>query len=72
MKEAHKRGWQSKRRIRKYDDAGVHPEFGAQICRVGAFFAARHPLTRPISRDFEAAQGMFLNILLQSLDGTSA
>jgi hypothetical protein len=68
VKEAGKRGWLSKRRIRKYDDAGVHPEFGAQICRVGAFFAARNPLTAPIARDFEAAQNMFLSIILATLE----
>ena len=30
-KESRKRGWLSKEKIRKYDDAGVHPEFAAQI-----------------------------------------
>ena len=72
IKEANKRGWQSKTRIRKYDDAGVHPEFGAQICRVGAFFAARNKETAPISRDFEAARTMFLDIILQSLTANAS
>ncbi len=34
--------------MRKYDDAGVHPEFAVQICRVGAYFASRRPDTAPI------------------------
>jgi hypothetical protein len=69
IKEAKMRGWLSKKRIRKYDDAGVHPEFGAQICRVGAFFAARNPLIAPISQGFEGAQKMFLTLILDSLRG---
>lgn len=69
VKEARHRGWLSKKRIRKYDDAGVHPEFGAQICRVGAFFSARNPLTAPIAQSFEAVQRMFLSLILESLAG---
>lgn len=72
IKEANKRGWQSKARIRRYDDAGVHPEFGAQICRVGAFFASRNKVTAPISRDFEAARTMFLDMILQSLTANAS
>ncbi len=72
IKEAKKRGWQSKNRIRKYDDAGVHPEFGAQICLVGAFFAARNKATAPIAKDFEAARQMFLGLILNSLEGTGS
>lgn len=57
-KEAQKRGWLSKTRIRKYDDAGVHPDFAAQICRVGAYFSAQSPITACLSPNFEtAAQG---------------
>ncbi|MGY3438665.1 MULTISPECIES: hypothetical protein [unclassified Marinovum] len=63
VKEAHKRGWLSKARVRKYDDAGVHPEFAAQICRVGAYFGARMPLTVPLARDFEDAQKVFEEVL---------
>jgi hypothetical protein len=63
LKEVYKRGWLSKTRVRKYDDAGVHPEFAAQICKVGAFFAARSPLTAPIGRDFEDAQRVFEEVL---------
>jgi hypothetical protein len=63
LKEADKRGWLSKTRIRKYDDAGVHPEFAAHLCRVGAYFAARTPLTAPIGRDFEDAAQVFDNLI---------
>ena len=62
-KEARKRGWLSKARVRKYDDAGVHPEFAAHICRVGSFYAQRNPMTAPIGRDFEDAESMFREIL---------
>lgn len=62
-KEAQKRGWLSKERIRRYDDAGVHPEFAAQICRVGAYFADQTRLTAPLRRNFEAAQAGFEHIL---------
>jgi hypothetical protein len=63
IKEVHKRGWLSKTRVRKYDDAGVHPEFAAQICKVGAYFAARDPLTTPIGLDFEDAEKVFRKVL---------
>jgi len=59
VKEANKRGWLSKTKVRKFDDAGVHPDFAAQICRVGAFFAARSALTAPLVPNFEAAQQGF-------------
>ncbi|KAJ01968.1 hypothetical protein [Sulfitobacter mediterraneus] len=61
-KESRKRGWLSKEKIRKYDDAGVHPEFAAQICRVGAYFSAQSPLTAPLSRNFLAALHGFIQI----------
>lgn len=63
VKEVRKRGWQSKTRVRKYDDAGIHPEFAIQICKVGAFFADRHSLTTVIGRDFEDAQKVFEEVL---------
>ncbi len=63
VKEANKRGWLTKAKVRKYDDAGVHPEFAAQICRVGAFFAERNPLTAPLVRNFEAAEQGFRDLL---------
>lgn len=63
VKEARKRGWISKARVREYDDAGVHPEFGAHICRVGAFFADRSSLTLPIARDFEETGAVFRDII---------
>jgi len=63
VKEAKKRGWLSKEKVRKYDDAGVHPEFAAQICKVGAYFSAQSRLTAPLSRNFEGAQKSFEDIL---------
>lgn len=61
-KESQKRGWLSKERIRKYDDAGVHPTFAAQICRVGAYFSAQSKITAPLSRNFIAAQHGFIQV----------
>lgn len=66
MKEARKRGWLSKTRVRKYDDAGVHPEFASHLCRVGAYFGARTALTAPIGRDFEDAAQVFDQMLSQA------
>lgn len=63
VKEAQKRGWLSKTRVRKYDDAGVHPEFAAQVCEVGRYFSAQHPLTVPLTRSFEGARDMFRTML---------
>lgn len=63
VKEAQKRGWLSRERVRKYDDAGVHPEFAAQICNVGRYYAAQSPVTAPLSRNFEAAMTAFQAIL---------
>lgn len=70
--EASKRGWLSKTRVRKYDDVGAHPEFAAQLCRVGSYFAERNVATRPVARDFEDAELVFLNILKDSLEPASA
>lgn len=58
-------GWLSKEYIRKYDKAGVNPEFAAQLCRVGAYFAAQSPITAPLSRNFTAALNGFLHIVRQ-------
>lgn len=63
VKEAKKRGWLSKHKVRKYDDAGVHPEFAAHICSVGEYFAARSTTTAPLARYFESARKIFLDIL---------
>lgn len=59
-KEAAKRGWLSKDRIRRHDDVGVHPDFARHLCGVGAFFAAQSPVTESLSRNFEAAGRSFL------------
>lgn len=65
-KEAQKRGWLTKERVRKYDDAGVHPEFAAHLCETGRFFAERSRITAPLARNFEGARDMFLDILHES------
>lgn len=72
VKEAKKRGWLSKAKVRKYDDAGVHPEFAAQTCRVGAYFADRNSLTTPIARDFEEAETLFVDILREGYRQSAA
>tara|TARA_R110002049_G_scaffold10127_7_gene50588 strand:+ start:625 stop:1656 length:1032 start_codon:yes stop_codon:yes gene_type:complete len=64
-KEAKKRGWLSKDRIRRYDDAGVHPDFAAQICRVGAYFSDQSELTAPLTKSFIEAQRGFETIAAQ-------
>jgi len=61
-KEAKKRGWLTKEKVRKYDDAGVHPDFAAHICKVGAYFASRAKITAPLARNFEGAESAFSNI----------
>ena len=66
VKEVGRRGWLSKARIRRYDDAGLHPEFAAQLCRTAAHFGDRRPLTRPLARDFEQAAQMFETILREA------
>ena len=58
-KESKKRGWLSKERVRKYDDAGVHPDFAAQICEVGRYFAGLNKITAPLERNFDAARLVF-------------
>lgn len=67
VKRARAKGWISKRRVRRYDDAGVHPEFAIQICRVGRYFADRNRSTSPLARDFEDAQHVFRGVLLDGL-----
>ncbi|UWQ73925.1 hypothetical protein [Leisingera sp. M658] len=62
QKEVKSRGWLSQERVRKYDDAGVHPEFAAQLCRTGAYYAAQSKLTAPLCRNFEAAGRAFQSI----------
>ncbi|WP_044027923.1 hypothetical protein [Ruegeria pomeroyi] len=72
VKEARTRGWLSKARVRKYDDAGVHPEFAMQICSVGAYFAAQSPVTAPLARNFEGAVDSFREILREGRSLKSA
>ena len=68
VKEAKRRGWLSKERVREYDDAGVHPEFAAQILKVGRYFSAQSRITAPLTRNFDAAMNAFLDI---QREGTS-
>lgn len=72
VKEAKKRGWLTKERVRKYDDAGVHPEFAMQICEVGKYFSAQSRITAPLSRNFEAAAENFHGILQEGRSLKSA
>lgn len=65
LKEAKSRGWLQKEKVRKYDDAGVHPDFAAHICRVGAYFAAQTRLTDPLVHNFEKAAATFERIGLE-------
>ena len=59
VKESRKRGWLSKQRVRRFDDAGLHPDFAAQVCEVARYFAAKTRLTAPLVRNFEAARDAF-------------
>lgn len=61
-KESDKRGWLSKERVRKFDDAGLHPDFAAQICDVGRYFADRSKLTASLAKAFDNARSNFLAI----------
>jgi hypothetical protein len=63
VKEAQKRGWLSKERVRKYDDAGVHPEFAVQILKVGRYFSAQSRITAPLTRNLDATMRAFESIL---------
>jgi hypothetical protein len=63
LSEVERRGWTSKSRVRKYDKAGAHPEFAAQICSVGRHFAQRNRETQPIARRFDDAVAYFVNKL---------
>ncbi|QIE44639.1 hypothetical protein G5B38_03325 [Pseudohalocynthiibacter aestuariivivens] len=65
VKEAKSRGWLTKEKVRKYDDAGVHPDFAAHICRVGGYFAAQTKLTDPLVHNFEKAAATFDEIALE-------
>ncbi|MGO4908113.1 hypothetical protein ACEN2J_07240 [Pseudorhodobacter sp. W20_MBD10_FR17] len=64
--EVKERGWKTKEKVLGRDDVGMHPEFAAQICRVGAWFADRDPLTRPIVRSFEGLGQVFSNLQLDA------
>lgn len=59
LQEARLRGWLSKARVLEFDDAGVHPDFTAQLCRVGRYFAAQTRLTAPLTTNFDTALANF-------------
>jgi len=71
-KESEKRGWMTKERVRKFDDAGLHPDFGAQICDVGRHFAEKSKLTAGLAPCFENARAAFLSMLNDDLHLRSA
>ncbi len=66
-KESDKRGWMTKERVRKFDKAGLHPEFGAQICEVGCYFADKSKLTAPLAQSFDNARSAFLALMHEDL-----
>ncbi|QFT62715.1 hypothetical protein [Roseivivax sp. THAF30] len=72
MKEVVKRGWLSKSRIRKFDDAGVHPEFAYNLCKVGEYAAYRNRETALLARDFADGQRFFLSIMRDGLAARGA
>lgn len=67
IRESNRRGWASKRHIRKYDDAGRNPEFAAHIAEVAAYFADQTTLTAPLTRNFLAARDHFAAIAAEHL-----
>lgn len=67
LKEVKKRGWLSKEKVLKYDDAGVHPEFAVQICDVGIYYSSQSRLTAPLAPNFEAVRASFEDVLRENL-----
>lgn len=63
LDETKRRGWRSKAQIIERDDVGRNPEFGANICIVGAYCADRSDLTRPLVAPFLRAANHFADIL---------
>lgn len=72
VKEAKNHGWLSRDRVRKYDEAGVHPDLAAQVCKVGSYFSAQSRITAPLSRNFDAAQQAFRDVLRDGISLQSA
>lgn len=62
LKEARTRGWLCKEQVLKYDDAGVHPEFAAQICEIGRYYSAQSHLTAALAPHFEMVKAHFKNL----------
>ncbi len=65
--EVKRRGWRSKTKIRERDDVGRHPEFAANICAIGGYFADRSPLTRRLVPAFDAGEAQFVGMLRQEV-----
>jgi hypothetical protein len=63
LSEARSRGWLKIQRVLDRDDVGVHPQFAAHLCRVGAHFADRSRLTAMLTAHFTAAAATFDRIL---------
>ena len=62
----------TKERVRKYDDAGLHPEFAAHICDVGRFFADKSKLTAPLAKSFDNAKHAYLALASREKELRSA
>tara|TARA_R110002094_G_scaffold120569_5_gene115421 strand:- start:416 stop:1447 length:1032 start_codon:yes stop_codon:yes gene_type:complete len=72
LDETKRRGWRTKARIIERDDVGRNPEFGANICIVGAYCADRSALTKPLVNPFLRAASHFADILYGRSDQKSA
>lgn len=62
QREVRLRGWLSKKAVRKFDEAGAHPEFAAQLCLVGRYFSAQSRITAPLTGPFDDATRYFQGI----------
>ncbi|MCL4675900.1 MAG: hypothetical protein KJZ59_07730, partial [Pararhodobacter sp.] len=63
LSEARSRGWLKIQRVLERDDVGVHPQLAAHLCRVGAHFADRSPLTAMLAVPLQTAAATFDRIL---------
>lgn len=70
--ETKHRGWRSKQLIIERDDVGRNPEFGANICIIGAYCAERSPLTKPLVQPFLRAAQQFADTLYGGARAKSA
>ncbi len=63
-----KAGWVDTAKALKYDKIGVDPELGKRLCRHGAGWADRNPLSRPMVVWFENCSGAFDAIVAKAID----